>query len=142
MPGTIITSAVMVFGWAYFIYTGSITTIWPMFGTANQLLATVALAIGTTYIINRGRAKYAWVTIVPMLFVGATTLTAGWMNMANIYYPMISKAASELPGYLNLILTAVIMASVVVILFDAIPKWYEIVKGTRPVFVEEATTKY
>lgn len=141
MPGTIITSAVIVFGWAYFIYTGTISTIWPMFGTANQLLATVALAIGTTYIINRGRAKYAWVTIVPMLFVGATTLTAGWMNMANIYYPMTSKPGVEVPGYLNLILTAVIMASVIVILFDAIPKWVKTVRGTRPIFVEEAITK-
>ncbi len=141
MPGTILTSAVIVFGWAYFIYTGSIATIWPMFGTANQLLATVALAVGTSYIINRGRAKYAWVTIVPMVFVGATTLTAGWMNMANIYYPMISKPGAELTGYLNLSLTAVIMASVIVILFDAIPKWFKTVKGTRPVFVEEAAGK-
>ncbi len=141
MPGTIITSAVIVVGWAYFIYTGSIATIWPMFGTANQLLATVALAIGTTYIVNRGRAKYAWVTIVPMLFVGATTLSAGWMNMTNIYYPMISKPEVALPGYLNLILTAAIMASVVVILFDAIPKWYKTVRGTRPIFVEEVAAK-
>jgi carbon starvation protein len=141
MPGTIITSAVIVFGWAYFIYTGTIATIWPMFGTANQLLATVALAIGTTYIINRGRAKYAWVTIVPMVFVGATTLTAGWMNMANIYYPMTSKPGAELPAYLNLILTAVIMASVIVILFDAIPKWYRTIKGTRPILTEEVITK-
>lgn len=141
MPGTIITSAVIVFGWAYFIYTGTIATIWPMFGTANQLLATVALAVGTTYIINRGRAKYAWVTIVPMVFVGTTTLTAGWMNMTNIYYPMISKPGSELPGYLNLILTAIIMTSIVVILFDAIPKWFKTIKGTRPTFVEEAAVK-
>ena len=141
MPGTIVTSAVIVFGWAYFIYTGTIATIWPMFGAANQLLAAVALAVGTTYIINRGRARYAWVTIVPMLFVGATTLTAGWMNMANIYYPMISQPGVQVQGYLNLILTAVIMASVVVILFDAVPKWYMTVRGTRPVFVEEAATK-
>jgi carbon starvation protein len=139
MPGTIITSAVIVFGWAYFIYTGTIATIWPMFGTANQLLATVALAIGTSYIINRGRAKYAWVTIVPMVFVGTTTLTAGWMNMSNIYYPMISKPGAEVPGYLNLILTAVIMGSIIVILFDAIPKWFKTVKGTKPVFAEETT---
>ncbi len=141
MPGTIITSAVIVFGWAYFIYTGTISTIWPMFGTANQLLATVALAIATTYIINCGRAKYAWVTIVPMIFVGATTLTAGWMNMVNIYYPMTLKSEAEMPGYLNLILTAAIMASVIVILFDAIPKWYKRVRETRPIFSEDAATK-
>ncbi len=137
MPGTIITSALVVFGWAYFIYTGTISTIWPMFGAANQLLATIALAIGTTYIINRGRAKYAWVTLVPMLFVGTTTLTAGWMNMKNIYYPMLSKPGMEVPGYLNFILTAVIMASAAIILVDAIPKWYQTVRGTRPLFVED-----
>ena len=136
MPGTIVTSAAIVFGWAYFIYTGSVATIWPMFGTANQLLATVALAVGTTYIINRGRAKYSWVTIVPMVFVGTTTLTAGWMNMTNIYYPMISVPGTEVPGYLNLILTAVIMASVVAILVDGIPRWFQTVRGTRPLTVE------
>ncbi len=141
MPGTIITSAVVVFAWAYFIYTGTISTIWPMFGAANQLLATIALGVGTTYIINRGRVKYAWVTLVPMVFVGTTTLTAGWMNMANIYLPMTSTPGMEVPGYLNLILTAVIMGSVVVILADAMPKWYKTVRGTRPLFVEETASK-
>jgi len=141
MPGTILTSAVIVFGWAYFIYTGTIATIWPMFGAANQLLATVALAIGTSYIINRGKAKYAWVTIIPMLFVGTTTLTAGWMNMTNIYYPMISKPGAEVPGYLNLILTALIMACVVAILIDAIPKWYRTVRETIALLAEETAGK-
>lgn len=141
MPGTIIASAVVVFAWAYFIYTGSISTIWPMFGAANQLLATIALGIGTTFIINRGRAKYAWVTLLPMLFVGTTTLTAGWMNMTNIYLPMTSQPGMELPGYLNLILTAVIMASAVIIIVDAVPKWYGTVRGRRPLLAEEVTSK-
>lgn len=141
MPGTILTSAVVVFAWAYFIYTGSISTIWPMFGAANQLLATIALGIGTTYIINRGRAKYAWVTLVPMLFVGTTTLTAGWMNMTNIYFPMTSQPGMEVPGYLNLILTGIIMASAVIIIIDAVPRWYSTVRGTRPLFVEEGVSK-
>ncbi len=141
MPGTILTSAVVVFAWAYFIYTGSVSTIWPMFGAANQLLATIALGIGTTYIINRGRAKYAWVTLVPMIFVGATTLTAGWMNMTNIYFPMTSQPGMEVSGYLNLILTGIIMASAVIIIMDAVPKWYSTVKGTRRVFVEEGVSK-
>src|SRR3989442_1197009 len=61
MPGAVITSALIVGGWAYFIRTGSISTIWPMFGIANQLLAAIALCVGTTVIINSGRAKYAWV---------------------------------------------------------------------------------
>ena len=80
----------IVFAWGYFIYTGSVSTIWPMFGTANQLLATIALAVGTSYIINNGKAKYAWVTIAPMAFVGITTLTAGWKNIFGLYLPQIS----------------------------------------------------
>ncbi len=58
-----------------------------------------------------------------------------------IYYPMISTPGAEVPGYLNLILTAVIMASIVVILVDAIPKWFKTVKRTKPVFAEETGTK-
>ncbi len=61
--------------------------------------------------------------------------------MANIYYPMISTPGVEVPGYFNLLLTALIMTSVVMILFDAIPKWYQTVKGTRPLLVEEASSK-
>ena len=88
-PGNLIASVLIVFAWAYFIYTGSVSTIWPMFGTANQLLATIALAIGTSYIINRGRTKYAWVTILPMIFVGVTTITAAILNIKNIYLPQV-----------------------------------------------------
>src|SRR5713101_6903262 len=81
MPGAIITSALVVAAWAYFIRTGSVSTIWPMFGIANQLLAAIALCVGTTVIINAGRAKYAWVTITPLCFVATTTLTAGWRSI-------------------------------------------------------------
>ena len=78
----------MVLAWGYFIWTGSINTIWPMFGIANQLLAAVALAVGTTIIINMGRAKYAWVTFVPLCFVATTTLTAGYMSVRDNFWPM------------------------------------------------------
>ena len=66
MTGSLLATAAMILGWGYFIWTGSISTIWPMFGIANQLLASVALAVGTTLIINMGRAKYCWVTAVPL----------------------------------------------------------------------------
>ncbi|MCX6328498.1 MAG: carbon starvation protein A [Bacteroidia bacterium] len=123
LPGNLITSGLIVFAWGYFIYTGSVATIWPMFGTANQLLATVALAIGTSFIINRGRTKYAWVTLVPMTFVGVTTLTAGFLNMKNIYLPQIYDKATLVPGLINLILTLLIIICVFIILINAIPKW-------------------
>ena len=99
LPGNLLTSGLIVFAWAYFIYTGSVSTIWPMFGTANQLLATIALAIGTSFIINRGRVKYAWVTILPMTFVGITTMTAAYLNIKNIYIPQLNEAATKVPGY-------------------------------------------
>ena len=93
LPGNIIASLIVVFAWGYFIYTGSISTIWPMFGTANQLLAGIALVIGTSYLINNGKARYSWVTIIPMIFVLGTTLTAGFENVINIYYPQVLKRA-------------------------------------------------
>src|SRR6202008_2916946 len=83
MPGNIITSCFVVLGWGYLIYTGNISTLWPLFGTGNQLLATIALAVTTTFLINMGRAKYAWITAVPMCFVGVTTLTAGVLSIKN-----------------------------------------------------------
>lgn len=59
VPGSIAATTLIVLGWGYFIWTGSISTIWPMFGIASQLLASVALAVGTTIIINMGKARYA-----------------------------------------------------------------------------------
>jgi carbon starvation protein len=131
LPGNLITSGLIVFGWGYFIYTGTVSTIWPMFGTANQLLATIALAIGTSFIINRGRVKYAWVTIVPMTFVGITTLTAGFLNIKNIYLPQSQNNATMVPGLINLILTISIMICVLVIVYNALPAWIRAVKNSR-----------
>jgi carbon starvation protein len=131
LPGNLIASALIVFAWGYFIYTGTVSTIWPMFGTANQLLATIALAIGTSFIINRGRAKYAWVTIVPMTFVGITTLTAGFLNMKNIYLPQTQNPATMLPGLINLILTISIIICALVILFNAVPKWIRVIRSGK-----------
>ena len=131
LPGNLIASGLIVFAWGYFIYTGSVSTIWPMFGTANQLLATIALAIGTSYIINRGKIRYAWVTIVPMTFVGVTTLTAGFMNAVKIYLPQMQTPDKMVPGLINFILTVLIMICVVVILLNAIPRWITAARKTK-----------
>ncbi|MFZ0280757.1 MAG: carbon starvation protein A [Bacteroidales bacterium] len=127
LPGNLISSGLIVFAWTYFIYTGTVATIWPMFGTANQLLATVALAIGTSFIINRGRARYAWVTIIPMTFVGVTTLTAAYLNIKNIYIPQCRIPETLIPGIINLALTCSIIISAIVILSNAIPQWVKAV---------------
>ena len=128
LPGNIIASGLIVFAWGYFIYTGTVATIWPMFGTANQLLATIALAIGTSFIINRGRAKYAWVTLLPMTFVGVTTLTAAFLNIRNIYLPQVQVTVTMVPGIINLVLTLSIIICVFVILINAIPNWIKAIK--------------
>lgn len=129
LPGNLVASAMIVIGWGYFIYTGTVSTIWPMFGTANQLLACIALVIATSFLINRGRVKYAWVTIIPMTFVGVTTLTAGFLNMKNIYIPQTENTVTMVPGLINLILTLCIMICVVVIIFNAIPGWLRAIRN-------------
>ena len=123
LPGNLVTSFVVVFCWAYFIYTGSVATIWPMFGTANQLLATLALAVGTSYIINNGKIRYAWVTVLPMLFVGTTTITAGYLNLKNLFIPQIFKEATHIQGIINSGLTLLILICVISVIADAVPRW-------------------
>jgi carbon starvation protein len=127
IPGSVASTAFVVFCWAYFIWTGSIGTIWPMFGTANQLLAAVALAVATSAIINAGKTRYAWVTLVPMLFVAATTLTACWLNIVDNFWPMTLHSDTALQGYVNSVLTAVIMICAVVVLFEACKRWYRVI---------------
>lgn len=132
LAGNLLASAMVVFFWGYFIYTGSVSTIWPMFGTANQLLATIALAVGTTYIINQGKSRYAWITIVPMTFVGVTTIYAGFLNIINLYLPLLSDSSTLTVGLINLTLTGIILASVVAIIADAIPIWLKGAKKQQP----------
>ncbi len=129
LPGNLLASALMVLAWGYFVYTGTVSTIWPMFGTANQLLAAVALTVGTTFIINRGKAKYAWITLVPLSFIAVTTLTAGTLNILNLFLPQIFVQKTQLQGLINLILTLVIMASLVIVLITSIPRWIKVIKG-------------
>jgi carbon starvation protein len=123
MPGAFLTTALVVAGWAAFIWSGSISTIWPMFGIANQLLAAVALCVATTVIINSGRARYAWTTIVPLSFVAITTLVAGWQSITDNFWPLAQKPETAAQGYINTALTAVLMAAAVIIIFDSLRRW-------------------
>jgi len=130
IPGAILATGLVVFAWGYFIWNGSIGTIWPMFGTANQLLAGIALAVATSAIINAGKVKYVWVTLIPMLFVSITTLVAGWQNIFDNFLPLLDNPLTATQGYINAILTAVIMICAVIILFEAGKRWYLVlVKG-------------
>jgi len=131
IPGSVVSTLLVVTCWSYFIWTGSISTIWPMFGIANQLLASVALAVGTTIIINQGKARYAWVTLMPMSFVSVSTLTAGAMSVRDNFWPLAIGAnpATHFMGYVDTFLTVIMMVCVVIILTNAVWRWMQVLRG-------------
>ena len=129
IPSSVFTTTIIVAAWSYFIYTGSIQTIWPMFGISNQLLATVALAIGTAFLVNMGKARYWPITVVPMTFVAVTTLAAGFLSIKNTYLPLAQKPGSAVQGYLDAALTAIFMVAVLVILSDAARRCVATLRG-------------
>jgi carbon starvation protein len=119
LPGSIVTTTLVVVGWGYLIYTGSIATLWPLFGSGNQLLATIALAVSTTFLVNMGKTRYALITSLPMFFVGVTTLTAGILSVKNIFLPLARQPGNAFTGYLDSALMAAFVVGVVLVLFDA-----------------------
>jgi carbon starvation protein len=165
-PSVIATSLLVVSGWGYFLYQGvsdplgGINSLWPLFGIANQLLAVVALCVGTTIIIKMGKARYAWITLAPMLWLVFATLTAGYQK---IFHPnprigflaeagrlSESLASSQVSqetiavtarlifnNRLDAVVAAVLVILVLVILSDSVRDWVAILRGRkRPVLYE------
>jgi carbon starvation protein len=128
VPAGVLATALVVGGWTTFLLTGSVQTIWPMFGVANQLLAVVGLTVGTTVILRRSGPKYAWITGAPLLFVGTTTITAGVRGVRDIYWPLTKRADAALrfQGWVDSIFTLVLLLCVVVILGYAVRTWREL----------------
>ncbi len=95
LPGAVLTTAIIVGGWWYFLEANAMQAIWPMFGIANQMLAVMALAIATVGIIHLGKKKYAWVTLAPMCFVIVTTTTAAVIMTQRNFITALDSAQSS-----------------------------------------------
>jgi carbon starvation protein len=139
--GSLIASAIVTFGYGWLISTGSIGTIWPMFGIANQLLAALALSIVTTWLVNQGRGRYAPITVLPMLFVMCTTLTAGAQLIGLQFAATIADGRAKiaagdmsgekmvLTGQLNSALTIFVIVCVCTVVLMALARWLAVWLG-------------
>jgi carbon starvation protein len=133
LPGVLSSSGVVVGAWAYLIGTGSISTIWPMFGAANQLLGMLALCIGTTVLIKMRKSSYLWITALPMAFIGAVTLTGSY----EMFWMFVRKAAASVAEdavalYLDAVLVAGVALLGLVVLSDSMRQWYGYVVMKQP----------
>ncbi|MBC9784771.1 carbon starvation protein A [Heliobacterium chlorum] len=129
VPGMLLSSIVVSLGWGYLLYGGTVSSIWPIFGTSNQLLATIALAIGTTVILRRTKNWiYSLITALPMIFLGVTTITAGILSIYNSYLPkgMI----------LNTVLMVMMIVLILIIIVDAIRSWFKAMAKESPNYVD------
>ena len=115
---TILFSAIMTFCWGYLLFTGNISTIWPLFGTANQMLAVIAFAVGTTYLIRSRKTRYVFVTLIPMVFIAITTLSAAIINIFDNYIPK--------GMYILSIISAILIVLVCLVLVESIINWRKI----------------
>jgi carbon starvation protein len=152
-PSIISTSAVVAGAWGYFLWQGvhdplgGINSLWPLFGIANQLLATVALCVATTILIKQGRARYAWVTLLPLVALIAITFSASYEKVfdANPRVGFLAHAALIAGGpevsrptdaarlifndRLDAVVTGLLILLVVLILADSIRVWYVVLSG-------------
>jgi carbon starvation protein len=159
MPGVIVTSAAVVGGWGYFLIQGvrdplgGINSLWPLFGIANQLLAAIALSVGTTILLKMHGAKFMWITCVPLAWLVTVTFTAAWEKIFSpapaigflaqaerlIAGPQTEATATLIfNARLDAALCGLLMAMVAVILADSLRVWYGILRGTCEAGVVEA----
>jgi carbon starvation protein len=167
MPATLISSALIVAAWGYFLYQGvidplgGINSLWPLFGISNQLLAAVALVVATTILLKMGRLKWIWVTLAPMTWLVIITMTAsyqkifsanpriGFLSYANALVAQI--AAGKIPAAkivetqrvifnqrLDAGVTAVLAVMILVLLAEAVPRWWAILREDKEAILHES----
>ena len=128
--GSILATSLIVGGWTFFILTGSISTIWPMFGVANQLLACTALCVATTILLREAKKKsYALITLGPLLFVGTTTLTAGVESIRRIFLPMVDRPQTRTMGIVNVGVTSVLIGCIVLVMVGSAVRWWGLARA-------------
>ena len=144
LPGSLVASGLITVGWGWLIYTEDVRTIWPMFGVANQSLAILALAVVTTWLVNTGRGKWTFVTIIPMLWVSSTTLTAAGVLVTD-QLPKLVDAGRKLAdagnpagnkmvitGYLSIAMTVFVVSCVGAVALWSAARWVGVLVGKVP----------
>jgi carbon starvation protein len=159
-------SGLLVSAWGYFLYMGvidpmgGINTLWPLFGIANQLLAVIAFSLGTTILIKMGRARYAWVTAVPLVFLIAVTFSAGFIKLfspdekmgflaaANFYAAKISAggAPADLTTWhkvqhmnqVDAFVTGFFLVAVAIIVSGCAFEWFKLLRGKKTAVLHES----
>ena len=132
LPANLLASAMIVLAWGYLVWGGSIGTIWPLFGTANQLMAAIALTTMTTFLVNHRRAAYAWITALPAAFVLATTISAAILSTVNVYWPMAHHAGSEVQGWVQVALMTAFLAGSLFIIVSTGMRCMQTLRGVPP----------
>jgi carbon starvation protein len=167
MAGVMTTSGVIVLAWGYFLYQGvrdplgGINSLWPLFGIANQLLAAIALCVATTIFIKMHRARYMWITGIPLTWLVVVCFAAGYqkifsdqprlgfladaaglqsaLDAGKIAAAKIAETRSQIfNDRLDALVCGIFMILVAVILADSIRVWYGILSGSKQAKVEEA----
>jgi carbon starvation protein len=126
LPGSLIASGVITGAWGLLIYTGSVDTIWPMFGVANQSLSILALTLITTWLVNQGKEKWMWVTLIPLLWVCSTTLTAATLLVTERFPAMMSE--KPVTATLSTIMTVFVVVSVLSLLTWSVARWVVVLR--------------